>query len=244
MKSFRDLIRKRKWIPAAGAAVLLAAGIALALVLPPGEGAKIPEKAEETTETQRVPGVAAVTEENVSAPQQTPRIHPDEIISPPEDTDSGESASPETAQKAGPADTPVAETPQQSAADTRTQSAAGISAGSPPEEEKYSCGTPGHNCGGPETHAFISNLELEGCPVCGSHSCPSFYAADEWGYTCYTPEKCPQYDIRKDETYYCQTCGRPSGSGSPDKCIRYVESCSCPVCGEWAEAGACHSCAG
>ena len=55
----------------------------------------------------------------------------------------------------------------------------------------YDCGTEGHHCDGPETHAYILNLELKGCKYCGSHSCPSFYAVDEWGNTCYTPSECP-----------------------------------------------------
>ena len=51
--------------------------------------------------------------------------------------------------------------------------------------EEYNCGVANHHCDGPETHAYISNLELEGCPYCGSHSCPSFYATDEWGNACF-----------------------------------------------------------
>ena len=63
--------------------------------------------------------------------------------------------------------------------------------------EPYNCGAANHHCDGPETHAFIQNLEIEGCPFCGSHSCPSFCATDAWGYTCYTPSVCPSYDIHR-----------------------------------------------
>ena len=109
------------------------------------------------------------------------------------------------------------------------------------QSEKYDCGTPGHHCDGPETHAYILNLELDGCPYCGKHDCPSFYATDEWGNTCYTPNKCPKYDVHKDPVYYCQDCGRPTGDGSNGTCVQYVESCNCPICGKWVEGWTCHT---
>lgn len=108
--------------------------------------------------------------------------------------------------------------------------------------EKYNCGTKGHHCDSPEVHAFVLNLELEGCPYCGKHDCPSFYAVDQWGGARYTPSECPEYDIHKDPVYYCQDCGKPVGSGSKDKCVQYVTACYCPTCGEWVEAWTCHSC--
>lgn len=115
-----------------------------------------------------------------------------------------------------------------------------------PNEEtkptKYACGTPGHHCDGPETHAFILNLEHKGCPYCGSHKCPSFYAVDEWGGACYTPGKCPKYVPEKDPVYYCQICGRKSGDGTGNTCVHYIEACRCPHCGVHVEAGICHTC--
>lgn len=109
------------------------------------------------------------------------------------------------------------------------------------QAEKYNCGTPGHHCDGPETHAYIVNLELDGCPYCGKHDCPSFYAVDQWGNTCYTPSKCPKYDIHKDPVYYCQDCGRPTGDGSNGTCVQFVNACYCPDCGEWVEGWTCHT---
>lgn len=108
------------------------------------------------------------------------------------------------------------------------------------KEEPYNCGTPGHYCNGPETHAYVLNLEREGCPYCGEHSCTSFYATDEWGNTCYTPSKCQKYDIHKDPVFYCPECGRPTGDGSNGTCVQYVESCICPICGIWVESRTCH----
>ena len=116
----------------------------------------------------------------------------------------------------------------------------GITIGTQPEP--YNCGTPGHHCDGPETHAYVLNLEKEGCPYCGKSDCASFYATDEWGNTCYTPSKCPKYDIRKDPVYYCQTCGKKCGDGSNGTCVQFVNACNCPNCGEHVDSWTCHTC--
>lgn len=110
------------------------------------------------------------------------------------------------------------------------------------EEESYDCGYTNHHCDGPETHAYIMNLELEGCPFCKSSNCPSFYATDEWGYICYTPSKCPSYDIHLDPVYYCQECGKPCGDGTGGSCVQFVNDCVCPNCGEPVSSWTCHSC--
>ena len=108
--------------------------------------------------------------------------------------------------------------------------------------EQYNCGAQGHHCDGPETHAYVLNLELDGCPYCGSNECASFYATDEWRQTCYTPSKCPEYDIHKDSVYYCQTCGKKCGDGRGSTCVQFVESCECPNCGKHVDSWTCHSC--
>ena len=109
------------------------------------------------------------------------------------------------------------------------------------ETKKYSCGVAGHRCESPETHAFVCNLELDGCPYCGSHSCPSFYGVDRWGNGGLFPELCPKYNAANDAAKYCQTCGKPLGDGSMGTCVQFVNACNCPDCGEWAEAWTCHS---
>ena len=110
------------------------------------------------------------------------------------------------------------------------------------EGDPYNCGTPGHHCDGPETHAYVLNLELTGCPYCGKHDCKSFYATDEWGNTCYTPSACPSYDVHKDPACYCQTCGKKCGDGTNGTCVQFVNACLCPNCGERVGSFACHSC--
>ena len=106
----------------------------------------------------------------------------------------------------------------------------------------YSCGTAGHHCDGPETHAYIMNLELKGCSHCGSNNCPSFYAVDEWGNTCYDPSQCPQYDVHNDPVHYCQKCGKACGDGSNGTCVQFVSACHCPICGEHVDRRTCHTC--
>ena len=124
--------------------------------------------------------------------------------------------------------------------DDKEETQGGISIGG--GSVKYDCGTDGHHCDGPETHAYIMNLELKGCPYCGSHSCPSFYAVDEWGNTCYTPSQCPGYDIHEDPVHYCQRCGKACGDGTNGTCVQYVNACNCPSCGEHVDSRACHTC--
>lgn len=106
---------------------------------------------------------------------------------------------------------------------------------------KYDCGSQNHHCANPDTHAYILNLEQEGCPYCGSHSCASFYAVDEWGNTCYTPSKCPQYDKTKDAAEYCQVCGRKNGNGDNNSCQKWIIDFTCPICGELVKANKCHT---
>jgi len=65
----------------------------------------------------------------------------------------------------------------------------------------YSCGCKNHHCQSKEDHEFVIYLENKGCDICGSHSCPSFYALDEWGQQCYDISKCPQY-MNDDINYY------------------------------------------
>ena len=106
----------------------------------------------------------------------------------------------------------------------------------------YDCGTESHHCDGPETHAYILNLELKGCPLCGKHNCRSFYAVDEWGNTCYDPSQCPKYDVHNDPVHYCQKCGKACGDGTNGTCVQYVNACDCPNCGEHVDSRTCHTC--
>ena len=106
----------------------------------------------------------------------------------------------------------------------------------------YSCGSANHKCESSEVHAFIANLETTGCPTCGSKSCVSFYALDQWGKTHYTPSKCPKYDVKNDPVHYCQDCDKKTGDGSKNTCVQFVNAANCPNCGKQVGARVCHSC--
>ena len=127
-------------------------------------------------------------------------------------------------------------------AETEKVKSGGIVIGDPTPAQTYSCGVAGHHCTGPETHSFICELEQKGCEYCGSHSCPSFYAVDEWEQGCYTPSKCLKYDIHTDPVWYCQTCHKPCGDGRNGTCVQFVIDCTCPNCGEQVIAWTCHYC--
>ena len=124
---------------------------------------------------------------------------------------------------------------------TDNNNVGGIVIGGDKTEPEYDCGCANHHCANADVHAYILNLEKEGCPYCGSHSCPSFYAVDEWGNTCYTPSQCPRYDITKDPVYYCQVCGRKNGNGDNDTCQKWIVDFTCPICGKLVKANECHT---
>jgi hypothetical protein len=119
----------------------------------------------------------------------------------------------------------------------------GVAIGSDPAHDTpYKCGAKKHKCENSETHAFITNLEIQGCSTCGSKSCASFYALDKWGKTNYDPAKCPKYDKKKDPALYCQGCNKKPGDGQNGTCLRLVLADNCPECGEAVPARTCHTC--
>lgn len=106
--------------------------------------------------------------------------------------------------------------------------------------EQYNCGSSNHHCKNAEAHAYTQNLELGGCPFCGSHSCASFYDVNEWGFTRYNQTLCPKYSDKSDPNKYCQDCGRALWSQSnPAGCFRYLQDTDCE-CGEHVKGNTCH----
>ena len=141
-----------------------------------------------------------------------------------------------------PAEKPIEQKKETPPAETEKVENGGIVIGDPTYTQTYSCGVFGHHCTGPETHSFICELEQKGCEYCGSHSCSSFYAVDEWGQGCYTPSKCPKYNIHADPVWYCQTCHKLCGDGRNGTCVQLVIECTCPNCDEQVKAWTCHYC--
>lgn len=112
--------------------------------------------------------------------------------------------------------------------------------GNPPVEEEYKCGSANHHCQSAGFHASLLNRELEVCPYCSSHSCPSFYAVNEWGYTCYDATLCPKYNVQQDPAKVCSDCGRAKwSSDNPTGCFRYLQETQCE-CGELVPGNTCH----
>ena len=106
----------------------------------------------------------------------------------------------------------------------------------------YSCNTKNHKCDSAITHAFVTNLEIEGCTYCGSHSCPSFYGTDQWGNGGLYPKLCPKYNIKSDPVHTCQDCGKKTGDGSNGTCAQFVNADNCPNCGKHVPSWTCHTC--
>ncbi len=111
--------------------------------------------------------------------------------------------------------------------------------------EKYrpfSCGFPHHRCATLAAHRALVEREEEGCPYCGAHDCPSFYALDEWGWAVGDKTLCPKYDEHKDPGVYCEYCGKKIGTGQNGTCERFFVDQECEYCGEWVKAFTCHTC--
>lgn len=233
---------KKKWIMITGAS--LAAILVLVLVFVGHSPEKAPEE-----ETTGVESTVDLTDISVEDPEKTDDTTSDInqdvtdgkipdgaiVLTPDEKTEDGKTN--QTGEKPDTAAQPVTPTPLP---DESGSSGGAVIGGE--QSKPYSCGVDGHHCDGPETHAYILNLELTGCKYCGSNKCASFYATDEWGNTCYTPSKCPKYDIRKDPVHYCQECGKKCGDGKDGTCVQFVNSDNCPNCGQWVEGWKCHTC--
>lgn len=115
-----------------------------------------------------------------------------------------------------------------------------IIGGDEPKQTAYSCGTANHHCINAENHAYIQNLELEGCPYCGSHSCKSFYYVSPAGIPICNPSLCPKYSEKSDPIKYCSKCGREMWSiNNPTGCFSYLQKTECE-CGQIVEGNTCH----
>lgn len=191
---------------------------------------------ENTTDSGKITDISVENPEKDNATYD--KLPNGAVILTPEEIKKNTKPEESTGEKPAPVEKPV--TPKPSSDSNENSGDSIINGGE--QATAYKCGTKGHHCEGPETHAYILNLERNGCEYCGSHSCPSFYATDEWGNACYTPSKCPKYNIKNDPSYYCQTCKKKCGDGRNGTCVQFVNSDSCPNCGQWVEAGKCHTC--
>lgn len=110
----------------------------------------------------------------------------------------------------------------------------------------YECGVKGHICRTEGQHEARLEAMAKGCMYCGKSDCVSFFVLNEYDlYHDINFTKCPEYEITKDPTKYCQDCGLPK-SGAADSgdtvCVKVVVDTDCDWCGEPVKAKECHHC--
>lgn len=231
---------KKKLFIIGGSAITIILAVVLCIVLIPKHGEEKPTESEPTESSN----TTVVIDEPVSETQstETNSINESEKIDDdgngllkPEVEDDTAEKSETTGEKAKEPNKTVTEQPVSK--DEGDTGAIQIGGG---ESTAYSCGDANHHCENAEYHAYIKNLELAGCPYCGSHNCKSFYATNEWGYTEYTPTKCPEYNKEKDDNEVCPRCGLAYWSAdNPTGCFSYLQDTVCE-CGETVKGNTCH----
>ena len=243
-------------------AVVLAGVIAIASisdkpepVIEPSDSSESTAETNEPTNTTEsdisIPGIDDETDspDEIDEPDNSETIaredvDPEKIVKPDESMDLPDDAPDVSEPDAEPHTIPVVVQPaiQKEPEKDPEETSPRIIIGGGDQEEKYNCGVDGHHCEGPETHAYISNLELQGCKYCGSHNCPSFYGTDTWGNAQYTPSLCPKYGATQDPLNFCSKCGKPTGDGKNGTCVHYIQECDCPNCGQHVGSRECHTC--
>ena len=108
----------------------------------------------------------------------------------------------------------------------------------------YSCGFEKHTCFSQDNHEDFMMRLADGCTICGSSECPSFFTVDPQTLFIHMDiTACPMYDIHNDPQFYCQTCGLPTTGKSGDKiCLTCIAPTHCPYCKADMEVGKCHHC--
>lgn len=110
----------------------------------------------------------------------------------------------------------------------------------------YFCGNPKHSCRNVQEHEAMLAIEERGCPYCGRHDCPSFYATDKHGNQEFDFSLCPKYKAQDDPTKYCPYCGKSvivdTNHPPENACWRWPSDANCPYCGGFVPANTCHSC--
>lgn len=109
----------------------------------------------------------------------------------------------------------------------------------------YECGFEGHLCRTENGHENFLEMLEKGCSYCGKHDCSSFFVLAGDGYYNVDVTMCPEYDVKKDPTKYCEKCGLPVGTQveSGEKCChKFVVDRNCDWCGEPVKALGCHHC--
>lgn len=232
--NIKELLKNKKVVAGAALALIVVVAVSAVLLYRPGEslpvaGASEPESSDIAP---TVPSILISTEPSTSTTEPTSTTVPGviDVGGDPDQTGATESRVP--AQEPEKPVTPV----------TPPTESGGIDIGGEVQQpEKYDCKTPKHHCRDAEAHAWIQNLEIQGCQICGAHDCPSIYAVDEWGGACPDLKKCPHYDEKKDPMKYCPDCGRPIGNGDNGTCQQFLRDTICDICGQQVKGLKCHT---
>lgn len=239
----KNLLKSKKLLAIISGIVALMLIITVFYVMDPHNESSLPDVSSETSTIDSTKDIVIETPENTDVSNAegntTSEIKDDGNALKPNENVSDSSSNKAIGEKAKDTTSAVKVVDPPKSEDKSDNS--GIQIGGDETNSKYNCGSPNHHCHNEDAHAWILNLELEGCSYCGSHSCPSFYAVDEWGNACYTPSKCPKYDVKKDAAEYCQVCGKKNGNGDNDTCQKWIIDFTCPTCGELVEANKCHT---
>ena len=108
----------------------------------------------------------------------------------------------------------------------------------------YTCGFEKHTCTSDDQHEWFMGELADGCVVCGSSECPSFFTVNPQTLFIHMDiTACPMYDIHNDPQFYCQTCGLPTtGKSGETICLTCIAPTHCPYCKAGMEVGKCHHC--
>lgn len=241
--NLKELLRNKLFISCTALVLILAVVITSVFLLPGKQPPNVTDNTPDNSQTSVNPAEVSVdvptsTPGNTSSSSSIETDPSDIVVDVGGNTQSTDTKSTDTSSRA-PAQ--EGEKPVTESTPSQPNNGGIVIGGGDTSEPEYDCHTPNHHCKNPESHAFVLNLELEGCPYCGSHSCPSFYGTDEWGNAGLFPKLCPKYDIHKDPVEYCQVCGRKNGNGDNNTCQKFIVDATCPICGKLVKANECHT---
>lgn len=233
MSKIKELLKNKKVAAGAALALIVVVAVSAVLLYRPSEPLPVADASvpESSNVAPTVPSIVISTQPSTSTTEPTSTTIPGviDVGGDPDQTDTTESRVP--AQEPEKPVTPV----------TPPTESGGIDIGGEAQQpEKYDCKTPNHHCINAENHAYIENLEIQGCSYCGSHSCPSFYAVSIAGLPICAPALCPEYNEKNDPLKYCKDCGRPIGNGDNGTCQQFLHDTTCDICGQHVKGLECH----
>ncbi|MEG2080550.1 MAG: hypothetical protein RRZ68_03190, partial [Oscillospiraceae bacterium] len=235
----KELMKNKLFVGGTTIALALIVGITAILLLPDKKPNETQNEEPKSSQTATVPEIEKPSQEpEASSETATQEVPSDLVVDIGNDNSKQNNAEKDKENVAEQPEKEIIETPPEQ--EKQPENGGGIHVGDGGVKEKYSCGSPNHHCESAQAHAWLQNQENEGCEYCGSHSCPSFYVLNEWGFTDGDSKQCPKYSDKKDPIKYCQRCGKKNGNGDNDTCQKWIKDFACPKCGEIVKANTCH----